>query len=570
MSVDGGNGSEAGIKHTIEAVSAKIHTPLLKKLGSLEKASARVFDYPQDALEGKLTQLADLETHKKLFEDMSTHIGLDRLHTAEDIKEFFKKEKQAFDKLPRASDAFHRLHRLLRLDSFVRIGNQLRAKANESLGIQAAVEDHPELAEKDFGAMSKDELRILADATSHKYKEKKLPETWDLISEEGGINSETFTDDMVAKIDSQRDKGDATEFAHYKEAMIGYALFHYLAQHSADEIGRDILTGKPVIYHANGLQVDFHRKPIPNYPDVKRFARELPEQLKEWQERQVVRMHVPDHIHNAFFESSDHLGRVVAVVLPDGLRDEAFQQYEAALSLPQGTDQKKSRDQAIDKTLLAVRRKIFARTVDAFSQATSSLHPEVEIAARNLAVYGLSEGEGGKTYFGHHLIEQDKDKPLAESVKTLRQIAYKEGIYLDPLKEEMAKRIREEGRDPRQIAQLIRSAYTAKEEGGNPFDSSVGETLSKDGVGWGTSWYITQSLFAASSLEFPELEYLARQPADYQSGVGIKYTEKGITEPPMPDDGSKLTEIRKQGFRSPPRNGAVVEELATFIESLSS
>ncbi len=556
--IDGEGGiGEGGQQRQIEAAASKIHQPVLKRIGDLDTAQARVWQHPADHVVGRLTQLADLETRRTEFETVSDLIGLPDVRTPEDVKTLF--EQQTAD-MASLNDA-EKFQRLLRLRKMAQTSHDLRSRANEYIGASAAVEDHPELAGKDFGEMTKDELQPIGYATLYEYKDKKLPQSWDLIPSMRSITPETFNADLMARIDGQTQdappyKEEAAKFAHYKEGAIAEGLYYYLSERFADQIGRDVVTQEPVIYDSSH---------VGTLEDARRYSREIPSQLREWVDKDLTRrIFIPDYAHLRFYESDDQLAQVVDFALPDGVRDEAFQRYASVLRQPHGSspDERKARQRETESALLAVRRKIFDRTVDVFSHATASLHPDIELSARNLAAYGISEGEGAKTYFGHHLIREDDNKPLAESVKTLRQIGHREGVYLDPLKEAMAQRIREQGLDPRQVAQEVRNAYAAKEEGGSPFDAISVE---------GANWFIAESLFATSSLEFTDGRVsLARQPADYQSDVGIKHTEKGLVEPALPDDGSKLTEIRRQGFKSPPRNGAVVEELATFLDGLQA
>ncbi|MBI2315404.1 hypothetical protein HYU93_05125 [Candidatus Daviesbacteria bacterium] len=88
-------------------------------------------------------------------------------------------------------------------------------------------------------------------------------------------------------------------------------------------------------------------------------------------------------------------------------------------------------------------------------------------------VYGISTGEGYKTYYGYSLLDEDKDKHLSESVRTLKRLAYDEGIYIDPLKREIANKIREWKLDPKQIAAIVREALVLRGQKGDVFDAST-------------------------------------------------------------------------------------------------
>lgn len=229
----------------------------------------------------------------------------------------------------------------------------------------------------------------------------------------------------------------AEDFAQYNDGVKAYLLFLATAEMSADLIGRDLLSGEPVI----------HDYMVNSFERAQAYTRPLPERISGWRDRGLVDGDdVPESIAGGFGKNYDMV-RHVATIIAGAAGEEIAELYigpyrefydfldsnpahwnpDAPIE-EQNRARLKHRD--LNNKLPEASRLFRSRILDelmlAFAEATASIHPTIEDRARHLATYTLSGGRGWHIY--HEVLEEARSEPLAAAVSKLQSIAEEEGF----------------------------------------------------------------------------------------------------------------------------------------------
>lgn len=270
----------------------------------------------------------------------------------------------------------------------------------------------------------------------------------------------------------------AAEHARHKEGVLANIIWSTLVERFADRIGRDIFNGEPVIFYSTTLS------------EARNKSRPLPKEIKDWVERGLFKHIVTDYENLEFLSDPDKMADVVEVLLPSGKKDEAFQAYKKAwypwFARGDMTPDREDVERRFKRELLELRRAIFSQAIEVFSKIDKPIHPKVEARARLVVVYGMSQGEGEKTFYGYKLMEKDEGKPLTNSVEALREIAIQEGLDLEPLKKRMEAKIKEWGLKRGHLANIVERALNERGEGKRI------DRAARDGK---EMWFIIEALF---------------------------------------------------------------------------
>lgn len=328
-----------------------------------------------------------------------------------------------------------------------------------------------------------------------KYKDSVLPNYYDFTSRTDGA---ARLDEHLANLDSAEDPLKTTiEQTRYKDALLTEIIHSRLVHSTQDHIGTDTYEDRPIT-----------NLPIDSYEQTQKYSRPLPQKIASWGKNGVNNILFNDYGHLEFFDNVEKMQQVVEIILPKGSHDPAFQTYAAALTA--FLNAREGQEEMRRELMLALHelhKQVYTAIMETFAECEENIHPQYELSARNLAIYALSTGEGLKnsqdwknihklTKSGH--IDHEKSLPLADSLTTLREISYREGIYLDPVKEELAERLgTSTGRhdtSPEEIAGIIERAYLEIQEGRDPHAPDLPGNL---------NWFITTVLFRTADSRTP-------------------------------------------------------------------
>lgn len=293
---------------------------------------------------------------------------------------------------------------------------------------------------------------------------------------------------FLALKQSEGRKGEVLSVVDYKGALIVRLLAESLAERTKGHIGADRCSGLPIVWDDKAQ----------SYKEALRFARVLPVPINTWEDRGLRDIYVADHNHLAFLQDSQKMRDIVNVVLPDGDRNPLFLAYESAL-LEQSTGLESSLEDVVHTCLSALQKELLVHIKAAFGQCREPLHPRIEVAARNIAWFSLTTGEGSKTSpYASMMINSAVDQaspqvpPLSGSVSILQEIAIGEGLDLTrPMKEIAARLIADQYTQPtslRGLVDKIMIAYHALKKSEDPLANSSGEE----------KWYVATVLFSTS------------------------------------------------------------------------
>lgn len=386
--------------------------------------------------------------------------------------------------------------RLIELKAQSEIATDLISYGNDYIRLKTAFESGDFQGKTVDDITTEEQKRDLRTASnSREARDQELPFYYDLDIFRTSVTDDPFPLD-ITPVELNGKQQEAANFSRHKEAVLTDVLYLIMAQQLGDSFGNDVLTGRPVLANEN----------VTTYEQAQRLARPLPEALSRWNENGLKTFSTPEFGGGDLYRNSKGFEQLASLVLPNGLEDSSFVQLrdtefdtEFAFTLLREQDSGDMRQQYIDtarrfnRAQLRLQSRLFDEAIDVFSQATEPLHPEVEKKARYAAAYVIS-GKGSKEYDGYSIISEHKEKPLSHSVHTLRQLAYQEGVYLDPLKARMAEKLLEEGLNPNHIADLLQKALERRRQGMDGVDLLTGTTGPE-------TWYITESLFVQSTVD---------------------------------------------------------------------
>lgn len=212
------------------------------------------------------------------------------------------------------------------------------------------------------------------------------------------------------------------------------------------------------------------------------------------------------------------LGRLAGYMLEEGKDTESFAAYKESIEVE--TEEPEEGKRKVEIALHNLQKDLYDAIIKAFSQDRKGLDPTLELRARNKAMYALSKGVDIKMNWSYSLIQggnleevlgranNKQSFPLSESVPAVRQVAYEEGIYFDPLKEQMEDRVASNDEDLNHLAELLLEDYSTLQEIGFektgkwlfPGKVEVKTRLSK-AEGPLHNWLRTEVLYANSHLD---------------------------------------------------------------------
>lgn len=220
--------------------------------------------------------------------------------------------------------------------------------------------------------------------------------------------------------------------------------------------------------------------------------------ISSWEERGLKSFRAP----KAFGEDRlEEVGKIAKIILSGGTEDSGFQQListeedfwkvnKECFNQAEKKELLVSAHKQRGREFLNIRGRFFDEIVSVFSQEKQVLDSNETRRALNLAVYALSPEEMGEGWFdGFEIARKYYEQPLAYSVGDLKRLAYREGIYLDPLEREMDRRIGEE-LDRNHIADVVQKSLDDDQ-------ARRWLNLHLDGD---ESWFIIESLFAVSTV----------------------------------------------------------------------
>lgn len=125
------------------------------------------------------------------------------------------------------------------------------------------------------------------------------------------------------------------------------------------------------------------------------------------------------------------------------------------------------------------------------------IHPKAEDKIRLFAAYALT-GKGYKVSYAEPMVSEDArvDRTLAESVSTLRRIAYIESIDLTPLFGEIERRLMTNPTNPTQAAETLDNIVDQVD--GQPKEVLLEHLAKQDEF---TRWIVTEALLIVSSVD---------------------------------------------------------------------
>ncbi len=306
-------------------------------------------------------------------------------------------------------------------------------------------------------------------------------------------DAHTIDNDLLALREAAGRKAEVVKAVDYKGAYLVKLLADLLAEATKKQIGADVLSGSAVVF----------KEDVHSYDDALLYVRPLPDGVKQWEKRGLRDSRfMTDYDHLAFLDQSERMSTIVTIVLPEGDKHPLYQTYKHALSLRKqgGLGRSIEQDeQAVHLALRNLQQALYQCILTTFRDCYKPIHPEVELAARNIAWYSLTTGEGAKfsSYWaqiqpldqsGH--INQSAKLPLSTSVQVLAEIAATEGIALTNEKKNIADRLIADLTVPDfsqyGMADKIMSAYKVMKMGGNPISTATTEV---------ENWYITNVLF---------------------------------------------------------------------------
>lgn len=314
-----------------------------------------------------------------------------------------------------------------------------------------------------------------------------LPDAYSLTSSRDETESrfDAAMDRLAHLEDAQ---ATAATAVGYKEALIMEVLVNQVVDATKDHIGVDITNRTPV--------VSIHD--VDTFAEAEKYSRPLPEQLDTWRQKGLQSAHVPDIAHLDFYDNPDRIREVVDVVLPRGSEDDSFQAYLEAWERCD-SERSSGNHRALQRALYELKCNLYSHLRQVFAECHENVHPLIEVQARNMAFYGLSDGEGTKTasdVWQHIQTLKDnghldfKNSPtLSSSLDALQDIAYREGIYLEPVFRELDARLESDladGMDASEIANVIERAYDEKRAGRAPHAPDLPGNM---------NWYVTTVLF---------------------------------------------------------------------------
>jgi hypothetical protein len=441
----------------------------------------------------------DLDRESRELEIFSQEQGLNSLHTGAEYSAKVEEITKQLKGLDNKESLFKKLYEWKR---FGEICYALIEQANDYIQRKVALDTEDSLRGKSLDRLTPDEMLLVERYQfNEEVKKKFLPYRFNVkiptgdgplrfINEEGGRQEERADYEL-----------EAEKLIDPKVAILiletRYRLFN--VNTFADTIGIDIVTERPALLS----------KDVETFEDAERVSRPLPESLARWKENGLMGIEIPTRDYGCFLKNAKQAGEVASIILPDGTEDDTFKDYQSAVE--EYNEKNFSKDK--DEKLLALRRKIYEEEEKAFTEATQLLHPEIEWKVPMLAVYGISTGQGD--YFGYKEVNSAREAsgnekpaiPLSKSFSDLRRFAYKQGVYLEPLKEEMARRISEEKFDPHDVAQQVRQAL---EEGRDP----------SEGSSEGLNWFIEEALFNKSTLD-DEGKFVEGKGSNYKRDIAV-------------------------------------------------
>ncbi len=323
--------------------------------------------------------------------------------------------------------------------------------------------------------------------------------------------SEIRDDDQV--LDFYPRKGEVADYEREAEELarpMDDIKIQFIYSKLEELLGIDIVRKEPAIRSAKTLD------------EILRLARPLPEHLSVWAENGLPRFFIGPFLETYhggdFIEEPDNVAEIARIILPDVTNDAALQAFRASSdrlsammeqsgdSYYSDTVQQSPEYLDVSQKLLQLKRKFYSEVQQTFSEATEPLHPDIEKKALLTAAHCITDGKGyvkGAEGISKNTGEYvnrvtvvdltDATVPLADHLSQLRTAAYVEGVYLDPLLQEMRRRLIDTGLNPREIAMRIqeeikfRNMTDSKFE--QPFEGNTDEL----------SWFVREALFTGYS-----------------------------------------------------------------------
>lgn len=419
--------------HSFESQLAVLRHPTVILQGQFEAAWGADGD---DRAQANIAKLQDVEAERDRpggFRDFTVAQDLDSITTTADV---MQKATRLIDTLP-SMDPQEQFDALLLWRNMAQTGNLLRNTAEKSMRLTAAIRVLG-LQDKTIPELSPEERRdVELEAQSRRADSPYFPYTpgpdnpdWQAI--QAGVDRPlTLLPPMAHDASDASKHGE--EFALYNEGLKANLVFMAAAELSAELVGRDLLTGKPVMggYMAASLE------------QAQARSRQLPERMLGWLARGLLETDLPEHFMGGFarnYEAVERVSNIIAGDLGNEIAAEYIGTYRPFYEFLDGGPahqdenapveaQKEARlehrefvNTRLPEALRRFQGRILNEVIPAFREAAAPVHPTVEEMARRLVAHALSGGYGWNSgiYARLHRVQPNS---LADSVPILHEIA---------------------------------------------------------------------------------------------------------------------------------------------------
>ncbi len=368
----------------------------------------------QEKMDVEKKRLIAIEQKREEFQTFAKEEGISEIKTPEDFQTKLTELESRYAQLS-PKELFEEIKKI---QNYSDIGRLLLHKANKYIEYHSVADDAA--AYLISNARSGGTQKKLIGSGEFIYTEED-------VTDHAPIGLILFEAESAPKTKYQQ---EASEFALYKEGLLTAMFQWHIVGEFGDRFEKDTFSDFPILGNTE----------VQTWEQAERYTRPLPPGLARWKENGIISppsVSLLDAADSIYGTQTQKLYTLAFSIIPDWLQDKLAYYY---------TDERKD----------ALRKILFDETARVFSEATEPINPDFEGYVKKRVLEGL-----GLTIREEHFSNQTNDEllPLASFVPELKRAGYEDGLYLQPLQKEMAKRIKELKRDPKEIATQIKNAF---------------------------------------------------------------------------------------------------------------